>query len=98
MDQSIVVTTEENLINTTYSRTSELIGVGKSLSNVAQDRARRDEKELVDTREELEHLRHLVKYYKGATETTAYMKEEFNGVYNKFKKERHLLTENIVEF
>jgi hypothetical protein len=93
-----VVTTEENLISTADARMSELIGVGKSLSDVAQDRARRDEKELADTREELEHLCHLVKYYKGATQTTVYLKEEFNGVYNEFKKERHLLTENIVEF
>jgi hypothetical protein len=93
-----MVTTEENLINTADARTSELIGIGKSLSDAAQDRARRDEKELADTREELEHLHHLVKYYKGATQTTVYLKEEFNGVYNEFKKERHLLTENIVEF
>jgi hypothetical protein len=98
LDQSILVTTEENLINTADARMSELIGVGKSLSDAAQDRARRDEKELADTLKELEHLCHLVKYYKGATQTTVYLKGEFNGVYNEFKKERHLLTENIVEF
>jgi hypothetical protein len=46
-----MVTTEENLISTADARTSELIGVGKSLSDVTQDRARRDEKELADTRE-----------------------------------------------
>jgi hypothetical protein len=27
-----------------------------------------------------------------------YLKGEFNGVYNEFKKERHLLTTNIVDF
>jgi hypothetical protein len=27
-----------------------------------------------------------------------YLKDEFNGFYNEFKKERHLLTKNIVEF
>jgi hypothetical protein len=27
-----------------------------------------------------------------------YLKGEFKRVYNEFKKERHLLTENIVEF
>jgi len=91
-----MVTIEENLINTADARTSELIGIGKSLSDVAQDRARRDEKELADTWEELDRLRHLVKYYKGDTQTIAYLKEEFNGVYNEFKKERHLLIENIV--
>jgi hypothetical protein len=98
LDQSIVVTIEENLINIADTRTSELISVGKSLSDATQDRAKRDEKELADTQEELEHLCHLVKYYKGATQTTVYLKDEFNGVYNEFKKERHLLTKNIVEF
>ena len=98
MDQSIVVTTEENLINIAYTRMSEQFGVGKSLSDATQDRAGRDEKEPVNTQEDLEHLHHLVKYYKGATQTTVYLKDEFNGVYNEFKKERHLLTENIVDF
>jgi hypothetical protein len=27
-----------------------------------------------------------------------YLKDEFNGFYNEFKKEIHLLTKNIVEF
>jgi hypothetical protein len=36
LDHSILVTTEENLINTTDAHTSELIGVGKSLSDAAQ--------------------------------------------------------------
>jgi hypothetical protein len=56
LDQSIMVTTKEKLINTRDTRTSELIGVGKSLLDVGQDRARRDEKELADTWEELKHL------------------------------------------
>jgi hypothetical protein len=87
-----MVTTEENLIITAYARTSELIGIGKSLSDSSQEKVRRDEKELTDTQEELEHLCHLVKYYKGATQTTVYLKEEFNKVYNEFNKERYLLT------
>jgi hypothetical protein len=62
------------------------------------NKSRRDEKELANTREELEHLCHLVKYYKGATQTIIYLKEEFNRVYNKFNKERDLLTKNIIEF
>jgi hypothetical protein len=32
MDHSILVTTEEILINKTYAHTSELIGMGRSLS------------------------------------------------------------------
>jgi hypothetical protein len=46
VDHSILVTTEESLINTADARTSELIGVGRALSDAAQDRARRDEREL----------------------------------------------------
>jgi hypothetical protein len=98
LDQSILITTEENLINTVDARASELIGVGKSLSDAAQDRARRDEKELADTLKELEHLCHLVEYYKGATQTVVYLKDEFGRVYNEFKKERHLLISNVAEF
>jgi hypothetical protein len=56
LDHSILVTTEENLINTADARMSELIGVGKALSDATQDRARRDEKELAFTLKELEHL------------------------------------------
>jgi predicted RNA-binding protein len=98
LDQSILITIEENLINTADDHASELIGVGKSLSDAAQDRARRDEKELADTLKELEHLRHLAEYYKGATQTVVYLKDEFDRVYNEFKKERHLLISNIAEF
>jgi hypothetical protein len=77
---------------------SEMINVGKALSNATLYRARRNEKELVVALKELEHLHHIVEYYKGAMQTTVYLKGEFVGVYNEFKKERHLLTENIAEF
>jgi hypothetical protein len=59
LDQSIIFVTEENLIDTADARTSELIVVRKSLSEATQDRARRDEKELVTAQKELEHLHHL---------------------------------------
>jgi hypothetical protein len=77
---------------------SELISVGKSLLDATLDRARRDEKELVVALKELDHLRHIVEYYKGTMQKIVYLRGEFVGVYNKFKKERCLLTENIVEF
>jgi hypothetical protein len=98
LDHSILVTTEENLINIADAHTYELIGMGKSLSDVAQDRVKRNEKELATTLKELEHVRHLAEYYKSATYTTVYLRSEFNGFYSEFKKERHLLTMNIVEF
>jgi hypothetical protein len=67
VDSSILVTTKEKLINTEDAHMYELVGVGRSLSNASQDRVGRDEKELADTLKELEHLCHLVEYYKGAT-------------------------------
>jgi hypothetical protein len=62
LDHSILVTTEDNLFNTADNRTSELIGVGKSLSDGTLDRSKRDERELVVTLKELEHLCHLIEY------------------------------------
>jgi hypothetical protein len=47
VDHSILVTTEERLINIKDAHTSELIGVGRALS---------DERELADTLKELEHV------------------------------------------
>jgi hypothetical protein len=98
LDHSILVTTEENLINISYAQMTELIDMGKALLDDTLDRARRDEKELATVLKELEHLHHLAEYYKGATQTTVYLKGEFRGVYNEFKKERHLLTENATKF
>jgi hypothetical protein len=43
-------------------------------------------------------LCHIIEYYKGATQTAAYLKSEFSGIYNEYKKERKLLTKNIIEF
>jgi hypothetical protein len=63
LDRSILITIEENLINTENSRTYELIVMGMEISDATLDRAKRDEKELASTLKELEHLRHLDKYY-----------------------------------
>jgi hypothetical protein len=72
--------------------------VGKALSDATLVRERRDEKELVTSLKELGHLCHLVEYYKGTMQTIVYLKGEFEGVYNKFKKERHMLTANAAKF
>jgi hypothetical protein len=47
LDHSILITTEENLINTENSRTSKLLSMGMALSNATLDRAKRGEKEMV---------------------------------------------------
>jgi hypothetical protein len=86
VDHSILVTTKESSINTADAHMSKLIGMGRALSDVAQDMVRRDERELVDTLKELEHLCHIVEYYKGTTQNVAYLKSDFLGFYNKYKK------------
>jgi hypothetical protein len=40
LDHSILITTEENLINTENARTSELLGVGMAISDATLDRAK----------------------------------------------------------
>jgi hypothetical protein len=47
LDHSILITTEENLINTEHAKTSELIGTGMEIIDATLDREKRDEEELV---------------------------------------------------
>jgi hypothetical protein len=75
LDHSILITTEEHLINTEHAKTSELIGIGMEITDATLDRAKRDEKELVATLKELEHLCHLAKYYQDTTQATGVPKE-----------------------
>jgi hypothetical protein len=67
LDSSILITTEEKLISTKHAKTSELIGTRMEITDATLDRARKDEEELATTLKELEHLRHLEKYYQDST-------------------------------
>jgi len=67
LDRSILITTEEDLINTENARTYELIGMGMAIWDATLDRAKWDDKELVVSLNKLEHLFHLDEYYKGTT-------------------------------
>jgi len=67
LDRSILITTEEHLINTEHAKTSELIGAGMAITYATLERAERNEEELVIALKELEHLRHLEKYYQDTT-------------------------------
>jgi hypothetical protein len=97
LDRSILITTEEHLINTEHAKTSKLIGAGMEITDATLDRAKRDEKELAATLKELEHLCHLAKYYQDTTQVTVYLRSEFKEAYSKFTDERHLFTARIVE-
>jgi hypothetical protein len=83
---SILIIIEENLINIVDARKLELLSVGMELSDATLDRDKRDEKELATALKELEHLRHLVEYYQGATHTTVYLRSEFEEAYKQFTK------------
>jgi hypothetical protein len=98
LDRSILITTEEKLISTEHAKTSELIGAGMEITDATLDREKRDEEELATALKELEHLRHLEKYYQDSTQATVFLRSEFQDAYSKFTNERHLFTTGIVNF
>jgi hypothetical protein len=97
LDRSILITTEEKLMNTENAKTSELIGAGMEITDATLDRAKRDEEELASVLKKLEHLCHLEKYYQDTTQASVFLRREFQEAYNKFTDERHLFTTRINE-
>jgi hypothetical protein len=67
LNRPIIITTEENLINTEHAKTYDLIGTRMAITDATLDREKRDEEDLVAALKELEHLRHLEKYYQDTT-------------------------------
>jgi len=84
LDNSILITTEEKLINTDHAKTSELISAGMEIIDATLDRARKDEEELATALKDLGHLHHLAKYYQDSTQATVFLRSEFQDAYNKF--------------
>jgi hypothetical protein len=68
------------------------------INDAMLDRERRYEKELATTLKELDHLRHLEKYYQDSTHATVFLKSDFQYSYAKFTNERHLFTTGIANF
>jgi len=93
---SIIITTEEKMINTEHSKTFELIGVGMAITDATLEREKRDEEVLATVMKELEHLCHLEKYYQDTTQVVVFLRSEFQEAYSKFIDDRHLLTTGIV--
>jgi hypothetical protein len=94
--RSILITTEEKLI-TEHAKTSEFIGAWMEITYATLDKEKRDDEELVVSLKELEHLRHLDKYYRDTTQATMLLRREFQEAYNKFIDERHLFIARIVK-
>jgi hypothetical protein len=67
LDSSILITGEEKLISMEHAKTSKLIIAGMEITNATMDRKRNDEEDLANALKELEHLRHLEKYYQNST-------------------------------
>jgi hypothetical protein len=98
LDSSILITTNENFLNTEHAKTSELIDAGMAITYATLDRARRDEKELIIALKELENLCHLVKYYQNSTHAMVFLKSEFQYAYAKLTDERHIFIAGIADF
>jgi hypothetical protein len=63
LESLILITIEEKLISTKNAKTYELIGAGMVITDATLDRARKYEEDMVTVLKEMEHLRHLKKYY-----------------------------------
>jgi uncharacterized protein YaeQ len=98
LDILILITMEEKLLNTEHAKTSKIISVGMAIMEATLDIARRDEKRLSTTLKELEHLRHLEKYYQDSTQDTMFLRSEFQDAYAKFINEQHLFMTGIADF
>jgi hypothetical protein len=98
LDRSILITTEAKLISTEHAKTYELIGARVEITDATLYREKMDEREMVFSIKELEHLCHLEKYYQESTQATVFLRSEFQDAYSKFTNEWHLFTEGIVDF
>jgi hypothetical protein len=98
LDKSILIIIEEKSISMEHAKTSELIDVGMGIKDATLDRERKDDEELVAVLKELEHLRHLEKYYQDSTQAIVFLKSEFQDAYNKVMNERHLFITGIADF
>jgi hypothetical protein len=98
LDSSILITTEEKLIITEHAKTSKIIDAGMAITDATLDRERKYEEDLDAALKDLEHLRHLEKYYQDSTQATVFLRSEFQDAYNKFTNERHLFTTGIANF
>jgi hypothetical protein len=98
LDSLILITTKEKLISKEHAKTSDLIGAGMEITDATLDRARKYEEELVVALKELEHLRHLEKYYQDSTQATIFLRSKFQDAYIEFTNECHPFTAGIDDF
>jgi hypothetical protein len=98
LDILILITIEKKFLSTEHAKTSEVISAGMAITDATLDRERRDEKELVFSLKELEHLHHSETYYQASTQAMVFLRNDFQDAYEKFTYERHLFTSGILDF
>jgi hypothetical protein len=98
MDILILITTKGKSISTEHAKTFELIIVEMAIIDASLDRAMKYEEDLAVVLKDLDHLRHLEKYYQDSTQATLFLRSEFQDTYGKFMSERHLFTVGIYDF
>jgi hypothetical protein len=68
LDNVMLITMEETLLDDKKSKVSELLGACMAISSATMDKEREDEREYDSMRVELVQLRHQVEYYQDTTQ------------------------------
>jgi hypothetical protein len=90
LDSSILITSEEKVLSAKHAKMFEIIRAGMAITDATLD--------LVAALKELEHIRHLEKYYQDSTQATVFLRSEFQDSYAKFTYEQHLFIACITDF
>jgi hypothetical protein len=98
LDKSILITMEDKLISMEHAKTSDFIDTWMVITDATLNRERKYEEELAIVLKDLEHLRHLEKYYQYSTHAMVFLRSKFLNAYKKFVNQRHLFTAGIVDF
>jgi hypothetical protein len=68
LDSAMVITIEENLLDSKNAKLHELLGEGMTISHATIEKDKEDEMEVDAMRRELETIRHQDDYYKDTTQ------------------------------
>ena len=68
-------------LDTKSVKMTELIRVGRAITDATLDRVERDERELDSMKKELNHLHHQAEYYQNSTQAVVLLKCEFQEMY-----------------
>jgi hypothetical protein len=98
LEITLLITTNEILLNTQIAKTTELIKARMAITYATLEREKRDEKELTTSKKELYHLHSLAKYYKDSTQEVVFLRIEFRETYAQFTSERNIFTTCIANF